>query len=282
MNELFPCSDRYSARYSPQVARSKRPGPELRYGLLTRPFAGRAIGFEPVTSSSRSNLCKLLTSAFPQLTARLSSMDVHVDVSLCRVIVTQIVTQLGDHPLRTDQREIFGRLAQPAVAQRAPCKQPLPQSTIPTREWRPLSHSASGHAPQPVGCPIALAVRARSSVSAACSSCACCVPVACLSLPTDDARYVITVVSRRPEPATSDQTTRPAVVSGSRVRNRSGSPHNFGRSETRGGRLRSSLTGAASRSLRLLVEHHQVVHELLDAARWPPRPAAGLSDPAPL
>ena len=28
-----------------------------------------------MTSSSRSNLCKLLTSAFPQLTARLSSME---------------------------------------------------------------------------------------------------------------------------------------------------------------------------------------------------------------
>jgi hypothetical protein len=60
------------------------------------------------TPSSRCNLCKLLASAFPQLTARLSSMDVHVDVSLCRVIVTQIVTQLGDHPLRMDQREILG------------------------------------------------------------------------------------------------------------------------------------------------------------------------------
>jgi hypothetical protein len=35
-------------------------------------------------------------------------MDVHVYASLCRVIVTQIVTQLSDHPLRTDQREILG------------------------------------------------------------------------------------------------------------------------------------------------------------------------------
>jgi hypothetical protein len=30
MNELFPRSDRYSDRYSPQVTRSKKPGPELR------------------------------------------------------------------------------------------------------------------------------------------------------------------------------------------------------------------------------------------------------------
>ena len=50
------------------------------------------------TSSSRSNLCKLLTSAFMQLTACLSSMDVHAYLSLCRVIVTQH----GDHPLRMD------------------------------------------------------------------------------------------------------------------------------------------------------------------------------------
>jgi hypothetical protein len=35
-------------------------------------------------------------------------MDVHVYASLCRVIVTQIATQLSDHPLRTDQREILG------------------------------------------------------------------------------------------------------------------------------------------------------------------------------
>jgi hypothetical protein len=40
MNELFPRADRYSVRYSPQATRSKKPGPELRQGLLTRLFAG--------------------------------------------------------------------------------------------------------------------------------------------------------------------------------------------------------------------------------------------------
>ena len=122
-----------------------------------------------------------------------ASMHVHVDVSLCRVIVTQIVTQLVDHPLGMDQLEIFGRLAQLVIARRAPCSSFVAAVDHPDAPHR----IASRHAPQP---PIALAVRSRSSVSAACSSCACCVPVACLSLPTDDARYLVTVVSRRPEP----------------------------------------------------------------------------------
>jgi hypothetical protein len=165
-----------------------------------RAHLSREVSSE-ATSSSRSNLCRLLSRMFPQLAACLSSMDVHVDVSLCRVIVTQIVTQLGDHPLRTDQREILG------ATRTARCSPTSPVQQLYCRS-RP-SRRASGARSRiphrvthrsPLGRPIALAVRARSSVSAACSSCACCVPVACLSLPTDDARYVITVVSRRPEP----------------------------------------------------------------------------------
>jgi hypothetical protein len=36
--------------------------------------------------------------------ACLSSMDVHAYVSLCRVIVSQLVTQFSDHPLRTARK----------------------------------------------------------------------------------------------------------------------------------------------------------------------------------
>ena len=74
------------------------------------------------------------------------------------------------------------------------------------------------------------------------------------------------VVSRRPEPGRRDQATRPAVI----VRNPCPKP--AGRRglsdvfrEPRRPRLPSSMTGGSPRSLRLLVEQHQLVHELLDA-----------------
>jgi hypothetical protein len=66
-----------------------------------------------MTSSSRSNLCKLLTSAFPQLTARLSSMDVHVDVSLCKVIVTQLVIGRPVRAARSGMKIGVGRPQMP-------------------------------------------------------------------------------------------------------------------------------------------------------------------------
>ena len=156
-------------------------------------------------------------------------MDVHVDVSLCRVIVTQIVTQLGDHPLRMDQREILGatrtaRCSPTSPVQAAYCRSRPSRRASGARSRIPyrVTHRSPWGAPSRLQC-----VRGRPSRRRARR-----VRAACL---LRDCRCPLTMpgTSRRsfPDVRYCDRATRRharRMVSGTRVRNRSGSPHSVG------------------------------------------------------
>jgi hypothetical protein len=83
------------SRSSPQILPSCR---ETINGLvaehainpLTRPLVGWVTGFEPATSSSRSNRHNVLTSGFAQFRANLVSVVVHPDLQLYGAIITHL------------------------------------------------------------------------------------------------------------------------------------------------------------------------------------------------
>ena len=96
-----------SQRAATPVARARCLRTFHRSPGIGHPFQrSRIPGGGPLDHMRRIRACRGSgRQHIPQLTACLSSMGVHVDVSLCRVVVTQLATQLVGHPLRTDSWE---------------------------------------------------------------------------------------------------------------------------------------------------------------------------------
>src|SRR3954466_11616893 len=106
-------------------------------------------------------------------------MDVHVHTSLCRAIVAQVVTQQNDHTFLGGTAAQDPRTARPARlgAGESPANQLATAVGHPDSSEAPCCLPASGKG---TGAGWGVALLARPSVLAACSSRAHCVPVACL------------------------------------------------------------------------------------------------------